>query len=230
MNAPKKWFNYITQWVKFKYLSESNNITESNSTVIMSDWTAYAKLIESNVHYCKVEVQPCTMPSLHAIDNEIYNSTNIVCFTFDNESDAELFEHLKVGQYNYDAVIDKDGNEITPSYTFVDVCLRERIGNKVYQLNIPFDYRLSESIVSKIKTRSYENATSVTLPHCVIEYQSLKLPNAIYPNASRNEMLRIFNKLGTITTTQTLSLGSTLLAKLTDEDKKIATDKGWTLA
>lgn len=32
------------------------------------------------------------------------------------------------------------------------------------------------------------------------------------------------------TTGFTLTLGSTLLAKLTDEDKKIATDKGWTLA
>ena len=33
-----------------------------------------------------------------------------------------------------------------------------------------------------------------------------------------------------VTTTTTLTLGSTNLAKLTDEDKKIATDKGWTLA
>ena len=33
-----------------------------------------------------------------------------------------------------------------------------------------------------------------------------------------------------VTTTKTLTLGSTNLALLTDEDKKIATDKGWTLA
>ena len=38
------------------------------------------------------------------------------------------------------------------------------------------------------------------------------------------------NGLKPVTTTQTVTLGSTLLAKLTDEDKKIATDKGWTLA
>ena len=47
---------------------------------------------------------------------------------------------------------------------------------------------------------------------------------------SRDWILDIFNKLSTITTTKTLTLGATLLAKLTDEDKKIATDKGWTLA
>lgn len=42
--------------------------------------------------------------------------------------------------------------------------------------------------------------------------------------------VKLFKKLKVVTTTQTINLGSTLLAKLTDEDKKIATDKGWTLA
>ena len=47
---------------------------------------------------------------------------------------------------------------------------------------------------------------------------------------NREWIVKLFNKLETITSTQTITLGSTLLAKLTDEDKKIATDKGWTLA
>ena len=34
----------------------------------------------------------------------------------------------------------------------------------------------------------------------------------------------------TVTSTKTLYLGSTNLSKLTDEDKAIATNKGWTLA
>lgn len=40
----------------------------------------------------------------------------------------------------------------------------------------------------------------------------------------------IINGLQTVTTTQTLSLGSTNLAKLTEAEKQIAIDKGWTLA
>ena len=40
----------------------------------------------------------------------------------------------------------------------------------------------------------------------------------------------IINGLQTVTTTQKLTLGETNLAKLTDAEKKIATDKGWTLA
>ena len=55
----------------------------------------------------------------------------------------------------------------------------------------------------------------------------------IFPNLSREVLIRIFKyQINTLEegTTATLTLGSTLLAKLTDEDKKLATDKGWTLA
>ena len=47
---------------------------------------------------------------------------------------------------------------------------------------------------------------------------------------THDSIMVIINGLQTVTTTQTLTLGSTNLAKLTDEEKKIATDKGWTLA
>ena len=45
-----------------------------------------------------------------------------------------------------------------------------------------------------------------------------------------SDLVTILNNLATVTTTQTLTMGSTNLAKLTDEDKAIATNKGWTLA
>lgn len=45
----------------------------------------------------------------------------------------------------------------------------------------------------------------------------------------RASLLAVINGLATVSSTTTLTLGSTLLAKLTDDDKKIATDKGWTL-
>ena len=46
----------------------------------------------------------------------------------------------------------------------------------------------------------------------------------------RTDLVTILNNLATVTTSQTLTMGATNLAKLTDADKKIATDKGWTLA
>ena len=49
-------------------------------------------------------------------------------------------------------------------------------------------------------------------------------------NLTHDSIMVVINGLQTVTSTQTLTLGSTNLAKLTEADKKIATDKGWTLA
>lgn len=46
----------------------------------------------------------------------------------------------------------------------------------------------------------------------------------------RTDLVTILNNLKTVTSTNTLTMGATNLAKLTDEDKAIATNKGWTLA
>ena len=46
----------------------------------------------------------------------------------------------------------------------------------------------------------------------------------------QEDLVTILNNLATVTTAQTLTMGSTNLAKLTDEDKEIAIAKGWTLA
>lgn len=57
---------------------------------------------------------------------------------------------------------------------------------------------------------------------------------ALYISAStlfeRADLVTILNNLKTVTSTKTLTMGVTNLAKLTDEDKAIATNKGWTLA
>ena len=42
-------------------------------------------------------------------------------------------------------------------------------------------------------------------------------------------MIDIIDNLATVSSTQTLTLGATNLAKLTTEQIQIATDKGWTV-
>lgn len=50
------------------------------------------------------------------------------------------------------------------------------------------------------------------------------------PHLTHDSLMVVINGLQTVTTAQKLTLGTTNLARLTDEEKKIATDKGWTLA
>lgn len=49
-------------------------------------------------------------------------------------------------------------------------------------------------------------------------------------NLTHDSLMVFINGLQTVTTTQKLTLGSNLLDKLTDDEKKVATDKGWTLS
>ena len=46
---------------------------------------------------------------------------------------------------------------------------------------------------------------------------------------TREALVEILNNLASVSATQTLTMGSTNLTKLTDDDKAIATGKGWTL-
>lgn len=50
------------------------------------------------------------------------------------------------------------------------------------------------------------------------------------PLLSKESIINIISVLVNTTTKKTLSLGATNLAKLTDEEKAVATEKGWTLA
>ena len=47
---------------------------------------------------------------------------------------------------------------------------------------------------------------------------------------THDSLMSIINNLATVTTTQTLTLGATNIAKLTTDEIAIATGKGWTVA
>ena len=53
---------------------------------------------------------------------------------------------------------------------------------------------------------------------------------SVSTNFEESDLVTILNNLATVTSTKTLTMGSTNLAKLTDEEKAIAINKGWTLA
>ena len=56
---------------------------------------------------------------------------------------------------------------------------------------------------------------------------SFKLDNG---KISHDSLVRVLNSIQTLSEPKTLTLGETNLAKLSDAEKQIATNKGWTLA
>ena len=97
-----------------------------------------------------------------------------------------------------------------------------------YQNNKYKHFRLSPRFTAgQVVDCTYEiEADNSVQPHKIVKWYTW-VPAL---EATRESLLWYLNSLAKIATTKTLPIGSTNLAKLTDEDKKIATDKGWTLA
>ena len=72
---------------------------------------------------------------------------------------------------------------------------------------------------------SSENIKSIHCKHFKISFSILA--STAFEEA---DLVEIISNLDEVATTQTLTMGATNLAKLTDEEKKVATDKGWVLA
>lgn len=83
---------------------------------------------------------------------------------------------------------------------------------------------------SKVTTMSNIFASCRSLKSILMTNIGVSLSISASTLFERSDLLVILNNLKTVTSTKTLTMGATNLAKLTDEDKLIATNKGWTLA
>ena len=83
--------------------------------------------------------------------------------------------------------------------------------------------------VSNVTT--FNSAFSLCSSLKSILMHGMKVSFDISPSArfEKSDLVTILNNLAVVTTNQTLKMGSNNLAKLTDEEKAIATNKGWTL-
>ena len=88
--------------------------------------------------------------------------------------------------------------------------------------------------VSNFNTSKITNMSSFIASASVLQnFISCAIPVSFGASGTaltHDSLMSIINNLATVTTTQTLTLGSTNLAKLSSEEKAIATNKGWTLA
>ena len=110
--------------------------------------------------------------------------------------------------------------------------------NSCTNMNYMFGNCLVLQKISQLDLSKVTNSSNFSSPFTSLKsVMNLDIINAklsfslsFSPLLSAPELVKIFNNLATVTTTQTLTLGSALLGKLTDEQKAIATEKNWTLA
>ena len=82
---------------------------------------------------------------------------------------------------------------------------------------------------SKVTNMSYMFSGCSSLKSILMTGMSTNFDISPSTQFEESDLVTILNNLATVTQTRTLTMGATNLAKLTDADKKIATDKGWTL-
>ncbi len=92
---------------------------------------------------------------------------------------------------------------------------------------------LSSFDVEHIKSNTYLK-TIINNCTALVDFQAPKNINgnldvSTCTALSHDSLMSVINNLVTTTSTKTLTLGSTNLAKITDEEKAIATSKGWTV-
>ena len=107
--------------------------------------------------------------------------------------------------------------------------------SKVTYMNSMFYYCSSLTSVPLFDTSNvtdmnnmFKNCRSLETIHMLNIGANLDISSST--KFTREALLEIIGNLKTVTSTKRLTMGSTNLAKLTEEDKAIATNKGWTLA
>ena len=253
MQIPSRdWFNTETDYVKFKYLKkgkQSIDIMDIVSSSYQYDpWynactfiTGIDKTKLKGNKYGKIEIDTSgdsSYPhiSLGALVNQAYvNGNDTFRFSYEDfnvTSPIGLFEmdSMRGGTLICDFKFPINSN-ITRLFAHTKNCKKIVANfNDIPVSNSSqyiFDDYPKEIVFENFPGVNYVNA----LPVENIVIKGLRLStNLSRVSTTRETLMETINAMQTVATTQTLTLGSTNLALLTDEDKKIATDKGWTLA
>lgn len=107
--------------------------------------------------------------------------------------------------------------------------------NKVEYMNYAFQYCTALKVIPALRINNLKSAYNPfrdckNLEEIHIIGLNLSFNISYSTKFTREALVEILNNLATVNSTQTLTMGATNLARLTDEDKLIATNKGWTLA
>ena len=235
----REWFNSETNYVKANYLCGHNPIRNWADSVDSEGKPSFNDTTSNFSKICLTEVKPATWNTYFndsiidctKIDFGVSTNTSTCSYTFPQPTElhnVKLTESINPNN-RFSALYNLTYLEITMNGKSNNIlqCFRTNPHLKTLILhNCQNCYNNEHQGWS-----TFSNFDSLTKFELWGWNQNLWL-SGLYnvENWSRELFVGLFKSLATITTTKTITLGSKLLAKLTDEDKKIATDKGWTLA
>lgn len=205
------------------------------SNINLSKVTSCSGLF-AGVGNCKeIIMNNVTQPtSTCASFNSIFNLTSITEVTIDgwdfssSTAGNNLAQTLFTYAYGTKKIVFK--NCISPSTTINDTTAQfsVRYAYSLEYLDISF---LDMSVFSNTVTHAQAFRDAISLidfypPKNISKNFNLTNDNQL----SHDSLMRIINNLVTVSTTQTLTIGSYNLSKLSAAEQAIATNKGWTLA
>ena len=235
-------FNSITTETKFKYLSKRALGTANYNDTTCFD---YDEIKVSNLIYAQTNTSLVTVHKIKKPKALKINGENIVPFfdNFDGDYHNILIEEHALcetsdGKYRHTAQIVRNLSVNTINHLSDNNTSTKEIHFKLGQKTGRYAWNSFGTNVETIENLDWgncQNAGPILCPKLrnIKNWTNLNISLNISKCTllSRETLVQLFTEtLLNVTTTQTITLGSTLLAKLTDEDKKIATDKGWTLA
>ena len=170
---------------------------------------------------------------LSSLDLSNFDTTKVTTMR-DMFSNCNLTS-LDINNFNYSSVTNMTNMFAYMYYlTNVDIgyCSPQTEANLSYMFN--YSYSL-KTIKGTIDMQNVTNANSMfyycrDLEEVHIHNLGVNLSLSESTKLTHDCLVELINNLQTVTSTKTLTLGSTNLAKLTDAEKQVATDKGWTLA
>lgn len=228
---------YYCEKVKRLDVSEFNTVKVTNMSNVFNSCRALTSLDVSNFNTSNVA-------SMSYMFNNCQSLTSLDVSNFDTSNVTDMggifqecrnLTSLDVSNFDMSKVTNIRGMfNVCKSLTSLDVSNFGIIKGK----DMSYMFQACSSLKNIIGTLDMQNVTNASgmfsscsaLEEVHIHNLGANLSLSDSPNLTHDCLVELINNLQTVTSTKTLTLGSTNLAKLTDAEKQVATDKGWTLA
>ena len=208
----------MTLYLGSKKVSPTKTITKEVSSM-KPFFNAGGKCAYSTATSFEGIIQYSDTSNITDMSNMFYSCSNLTSVSQLDTSNVTDMNNMFYKCYSLTTIPQLDSSKVTNMYSMFYYCsnlttIPQLDTSKVTNLNFIFNACRSLKTIHMFNMKVSFNISSST-------------------KFTREALLEIINNCYDLTTlgkTETLTMGSTNLAKLTDEDKLIATNKGWTLA